>query len=1272
MTGVTLSSDTPSAGTYDGTDWVVPLPPGGSATLQLTLDVAANAPEGMFNLVADITAGGTAGAQNGPFEIIRRADIALSKTESVPTVIAGSGPGNLTHVVTVTNNGPSDASGLEITDAIILPSGVTIDSVTPSLGSFTDPVWSISTLPVGASETLTIVYTVGSATLPGTNVVGDLASVTDLNETDPVGGNDTAGESTSVITQVDIIVTKEEAVDPVVPGGTAQTYTVTVTNAGPSDAPNVVIMEMMSMPAGVTVASQNASQGTPPFADGAGGVVNGMWTVGTIAAGADATLEIVLDTPSDVDSGGSISNTALLMSVGVGPTVINPFDDSASVTSLVAREVEISMVKNDNIDPVIAGSGPGNLTYTLDVTNLGPSDATLLEINDQLILPAGVTVDAVTSPDGGSISGSGGSHTRLVDLDAGETKTLEVLCTVSSSAAHGATITNLAFVVTVTNNGPSDATSVVISDPLPGLPAGVTFIAANPSQGGYATPTWTIGNLASGATATLELIFTVGSSAPDAATVSNQAVVASVIETDTDNANDASALITATIQREIDIIVGKTESTDVVVAGSGEKNLVYVISARNAGPSDSATIIIQDLIHLPACVRLVGVTPTQGTVSGITAGTTEGLGDFIADWDLGVMTAGQEETLTLEFTVDACAAESINPETTISDQACLSGAAAGETVINTADDCDAEETDVDRQVDLALFKTESEDTTVTRLVDLLVLKDDDVDPVIAGDGDGAVNLNYTLTVINRGPSDASGVEVLDFPMLPADVTLVPPVEVTPGTMMVGTDRWLVGNVPADDLPAAPPQMLRKLVVGPSAVPGSNVIENAAIIDEQNEPETDLGNNGTTEYTSIITQADVDIVKTHDPDPVVAGTELVITLTVTNNGPSDAQNVVVTDVLPTQVTYLSDSCGGSFDGTTFTWNIGTLADEQTVSCDITVLDGAVRDHARGPRVDERGDREHLALADGDDVEIAVRTGGRMMRGYIIGFAVDADNVPVKWNHLTGNGTIVNYLEGAAWEYNTYAIRVLNDDLPHGHPITELGVPGNQLPMDGIVFGRMYSRLFFNFQAPGSSAFSGPRTVVSDTSLTLFPVPADLRQENDGPVTTKATFEIWNMNEVKFTGLHRCITCWDQTLLSDYNFPNHFLIQNLQTDHGTARIEGRRSQICDIDYDPGNNFEFPFPPGPGDAIDPRDLVSKDAALFGVAARLLTIDGGADMAASGYTLIGTGSDNAAVIKFDGQEPFEEAVVDDAGTIDLDLPLMPTAGELRKFVDTVIDLGK
>jgi hypothetical protein len=266
-----------------------------------------------------------------------------------------------------------------------------------------------------------------------------------------------------------------------------------------------------------------------------------------------------------------------------------------------------------------------------------------------------------------------------------------------------------------------------------------------------------------------------------------------------------------------------------------------------------------------------------------------------------------------------------------------------------------------------------------------------------------------------------------------------------------------------------------------------------------------------------------------------------------------------------------------------------------------------------------------------------SGDRMLRGYVIAWAVDADSEEIRWNHLSGAGTLVNYADGTAWEYNALS-HVVVADVPNG---AKSGSPG-VLNLDGLEYSRSFAQLLMNYQAVGSGAFSGARQVVSELDVTLHPVSADLRQDTCGPVTTKAKFDIWNMNEIKFSELERCITCWDQTLGSDYETPNHFMIQQLQTDHGKARIDGLASQVCDVDIDP-NDGTFP----PGDPCDPRpdesnhpdDVVSIDTPLAGLVARLLSFDGGADHGASGVTMVGLGDDGSAVIRYDLLPPPPEA---------------------------------
>lgn len=82
-------------------------------------------------------------------------------------------------------------------------------------------------------------------------------------------------------------------------------------------------------------------------------------------------------------------------------------------------------------------------------------------------------------------------------------------------------------------------------------------------------------------------------------------------------------------------------------------------------------------------------------------------------------------------------------------------------------------------------------------------------------------------------------------------------------------------------------------------------------------------------------ADLSVTKTDSPDPVLVDGLFTYTITVTNNGPDDAKNVVVNDDLPSGVTFDSASSGCS--GTTnITCDLGTLAADESATVEINVI------------------------------------------------------------------------------------------------------------------------------------------------------------------------------------------------------------------------------------------------------------------------------------------------------------------------------------------------
>jgi len=84
-------------------------------------------------------------------------------------------------------------------------------------------------------------------------------------------------------------------------------------------------------------------------------------------------------------------------------------------------------------------------------------------------------------------------------------------------------------------------------------------------------------------------------------------------------------------------------------------------------------------------------------------------------------------------------------------------------------------------------------------------------------------------------------------------------------------------------------------------------------------------------------ADVAIVKVGSPKPAAAGNPLTYLLTVTNNGPGIANGVVVTDMLPAGLNFVSASSGAGpcFGMSTVTCNLGSLAPRGTATVALVV-------------------------------------------------------------------------------------------------------------------------------------------------------------------------------------------------------------------------------------------------------------------------------------------------------------------------------------------------
>jgi hypothetical protein len=242
-----------------------------------------------------------------------------------------------------------------------------------------------------------------------------------------------------------------------------------------------------------------------------------------------------------------------------------------------------------------------------------------------------------------------------------------------------------------------------------------------------------------------------------------------------------------------------------------------------------------------------------------------------------------------------------------------------------------------------------------------------------------------------------------------------------------------------------------------------------------------------------------------------------------------------------------------------------------------------------------------------------SGDLVLRGFYVAFAANQQNRQIRWNHLTGLLTAVNYAQGHAYEYAPYSFQALQGN--NGDPVGTAG----QIKLDGVEYSIPFNRLQLDFQASGSTGFSGGgRIVTHDTDVTLVLAFLDLRQDRYY-YRTKAKYFIWNAEEISYAAEY-CIQCWSQRLLS--NVGGIFLVENLQTANGRAQIDGEFSTVCAVN-----------PPNP-------QIINTASPLLGLAVKVLTFDNN-DVTTAGETLSGQGSE-AGFILYDIPEPPEEQVPD------------------------------
>ncbi len=735
-----------------------------------------------------------------------------------------------------------------------------------------------------------------------------------------------------------------ESADPVVQGA-QYSYTALIANGDLATAATGVVVNL-TIPSGTTFVSATYGPSATACAAPVGATVS--CAIGVVPAGADdvgtgaveVVLTLVADTPPQVSSTVSVTSAV----------DTNAGDNTLSQTTTIVNGADLFVNSFSAApDPVTGGQ---TIVYTVVPGNDGPSTAALPRL--VVTLPANVGYTA------GSAVGSGwtcAAAGQVITCDR-DSATVGLMPTVALSGVvnvgtgnitatasmntsrSGATIDpdpnnntasattevnagadvravsktatpspgvggqNVSFTLTVRNAGPSAAADFVVTDT---LPADWTFVSATGTgytcgnTGQVVTCTRTSA-LSSGTQETLSVVaqaptavaatgtaftnsFTVASSTPDPTTGNNTAsVVVNVLPDGTDL-----RIYSVTKQP-----TGALSASDPVAVGSP---LDYSIVVRNNGPR-AATGAVQLSIVLPTSEAFVAGS------TGVNWLCAENGQNLICTYTgTGGALGVNANTSALTFRSTAVSSGSLVTALCTGGSAPSGGAASAEPT-NGANDLDPNPTN-DCSSQSSVSTTEHADLRLTKTTSTPSGGDK-----IVSDSESSVV--YTLELTNQGPDAASGI-VLNDTALPGRRSGETGVSVTPPAGFTCNQTVRCTQNSGDTLAAGESRTF--VIVASRALNDTWAnttprdaasATNTATVSSGNVGDPDLSNNSASDTVRIDPIADVTLASnTIDQNPVNAGVNATYTIAFRNNGPSRAENVVVTSVFDrTDFTFVS--------------------------------------------------------------------------------------------------------------------------------------------------------------------------------------------------------------------------------------------------------------------------------------------------------------------------------------------------------------------------------
>ena len=628
-----------------------------------------------------------------------------------------------------------------------------------------------------------------------------------------------------------------------------------------------------------------------------------------------------------------------------------------ALPSFAFAQADMAITASDSPDPV---APDGNITYSITVSNNGPSATTNAHLNvvmngtllyQSSVIPAGWNCGTLTPGSGASITctaaalAPGTSNFTIVLKAAAASfgvtdQTINQLFGVNSAlpdpvnSNDNVTVStayvapdadmqvtasdspdpvfpdgNITYTVNVTNAGPDAATNARLNVVLNGtllyqssvIPAGWNCGTLTPGSGASITctnPSFPV----STAGFTIVLKAAAASFGVTDQTI-NQLFGANSDINDPNHTNDNVTVSTAYVTPDADMQVTASDSPDPVAP---DGNITYTVNVTNAGP-DTAT-------NARLNVVLNGTLLYQSSV-------------IPAGWNCGTLTPGSGASFTCT-----------NPSFPVSSAAftiVLKAAAASfgntDQTINQLFGVNSDINDPNHPNDTVTVSTAYDVPDAN----LSITASDAPDPVVPGN-----NITYTINVANAGP-DAAANTVIQIPFQASlrfvSMTPAPGFSCTnPAAGATGTSSCVNGSFAN----GGSGTFILVVQVDPALLngPSGSIVQTFTIGSDAHDAVPANNSAQTTTAYQTPAVADLSITKSTTATAVSPGGSIPYTITAHNNGPSAATNVVVTDTLPASLLFQSLSSAPGFSCTTpaagstgtITCNAASLANGATAT------------------------------------------------------------------------------------------------------------------------------------------------------------------------------------------------------------------------------------------------------------------------------------------------------------------------------------------------------